>query len=64
MSGVSIGMGEEDGSKVIILYVEGQGRIVFGSHQAILYGKTLMAFGSAAECMNDAVEEEIDEDSY
>lgn len=62
MSGVSIGMGEKDGSKVVILYVEGQGHIVFGSDQAILYGRALMDFGHAAGRMNDAIEEEEEEE--
>ena len=58
MSEVSIGMGidEETGDKVVHLCVQGEGVVVFGSEQAILYGRALMDFGHAAGRMN--VEEE------
>lgn len=60
MSGVSIGMAtdEETGEKVVHLYVQGQGHIVFGSDQAILYGNTLIDFGRTAECINEIREEQ------
>ena len=66
MSGVSIGLDEEDGSKVVVLYVEGQGRIVFGSELAIIYGNTMVDFGHTAKRINNGAEEceEYDEFDY